>query len=154
MGSCPTKTITFNMRVFHQGTIFHSCAYGHSNGKRDSTVCLYLIKGVELVGTIKAFHIVKSEPIALVQTFVKSGSLLQTVGVPGRQTLEEYCRLDVLSSFVIQVKDQPSCDVLAVPLSSIIAKCIKVHPNHSSFSYIIKLPNCYSLIFNITIFLS
>lgn len=138
--NCPDEVVTFS-GVFHQGTIFHSCDHGHRDSKRDSTICMYLsADAIEKVGKIKKFFIVNSQPVPLVEPFVQSGSLLEQVGVSGRDIL---AKMDLLSSFVIQVDNNQSSTVIAVTLSSIIGKCINVCSQGSSISYIIKLPNHY-----------
>ncbi len=79
-----------------------------------------------------------STPVVVIKPFSPSGSLLQTLGVPGRQVLEEYA---LLGAFIIQLEPSQTLPFIVVELKSVLCKCVIVHPVSSLFSYVVKVPN-------------
>ncbi len=142
LGDCLTnfEVSTFS-RVYHRETVFHSEKYGRSDGKRNSTICSYNIDGTEHYGIIENFYIVESIPLVAIKPWSRSGSFLQSVGVSGRQILQNYSSMDLLGSFIIQVKTNQTLPLIIVKLESIIGKCVLI--SLVSYSYVAKIPNCY-----------
>ncbi len=64
----------------------------------------FSLNGKEQYGIIKQFYMIDSTPVVVIKPLSPSGSLLQTVGVPGRQVLQEYASMDLLGAFIIQVE--------------------------------------------------
>ena len=67
-------------------------------------------------------------------------SILSTSGSPDRDILSQYAEVDLLSSFVVLVEKQ-LLPLVALPISDILNKCIKV--NGKDYDYIVKIPNNY-----------
>lgn len=135
----PTQTITnimvFKKLYFHD-TILHSC---QNERKRDSSNCCYIFpEGAKHYGVIQKFCF--SPPIVLVKPYKRTASsLLKTSGNPCRNRLREYAKHDLLEAFFVEVSDLlPVC---AIPISSILCKCVRVSCHDSSNSYIIHIPN-------------
>ena len=136
------RTLIFQRLVF-DGTIIHSIQYGKQGGKRDSTVCSFRKEGTILFGIVHKFFICDCSPvnIALIQPFqLTKQSILHTSGTPGRDILSQYAEIDLLSSFIFQVSKQ-LLPVIAVPISDITCKCIKI--SSKTYDYIIKIPNSF-----------
>ncbi len=135
-----------NVAVFEQlycrGTMLHSTCYGREGGKRDSTICSFLLDRKENFGILQKFVICcNHRPLALITPFNKADkTLLQSIGRPGRETLEDHCEIDSLSAFIVQVSKTPS-SLCAVPITNLLVKCIRVTMVSSPHDYIIKLPN-------------
>ena len=125
--------------------MLHSVHYGRGkDGKRDSSVCSFSDGTTERCGVILKFCLCPSTPaLALVQPFqVSPTSLLQSIGNPCRDVLQDYADMDLLSAFFTPVSKQllPVC---AVPVSQIHCKCIRVCCSDLSVDYVIKIPNNY-----------
>ena len=134
------RTLIFQ-RLFLNGTIIHSVQYGKQGGKRDSTVCSFRKEGTISFGIVHKFCICNCSPvnIALIKPFqCTNQSILHTSGNPGRDILSRYAEIDLLSSFIIQVSKE-LLPVIAVPISAITCKCIKI--SCQTYDYIIKIPN-------------
>ena len=130
-------------RLFTNGTILHSVLYGRPGGKRDSTICSFRSGGSQIFGVIQKFCLCECAPVnvVLIKPFdMTNKSILSTSGNPGREILSEYAKVDLLSSFVSQVKRQ-LLPLVAVPISDILSKCIKV--SGKDYDYIVKIPNNY-----------
>jgi hypothetical protein len=137
-----SRVLTFH-RLFINGTILHSTQYGRQGGKRNSTICSFRNNGSRSFGVIQKLCICECSPfyVALINPFhLTNTSILNTSGNPGRETLRQYSEIDLLNSFVIQVTKQ-LLSLIAVPITDILDKCIKV--SGKSHAYIIKIPNNY-----------
>lgn len=128
-------------RIYMHDTILYSCQYC-GEGKRDSSVCCYRgVDGTKHYGVIHKFCF--SPPVALITPFRKtSSSLLKRAGNPCRQILKNYAEVDLVGVFAIEVHNEvlPLC---AIPISSLLSKCVKVSCKDSIYSYIINIPNNY-----------
>ena len=124
--------------------MLYSVQYGREGGKRDSSVCCYIDQGVEQFGIFQKFCLCSSCPaIALIKPFQKAPtSLLKSIGNPGRDILKSYIEIDLLSTFFVPVTKR-FLPVLAVPLSQLLCKCVRVCCNDSSVDYVVKIPNNY-----------
>lgn len=134
------RTLIFQ-RLFLNGTIIHSLQYGKQGGKQDSTVCSFRKEGTMLFGIVHKFFICDYSPvnIALIEPFqLTKQSILHTSGTPGRDILSRYAEIDLLSSFNFQVPKQ-LLPIIAVPISDITCKCIRI--SCKTYDYIIKIPN-------------
>ena len=133
----PTTNIrTFKKLYFHD-TILSSCQ--KEQRKRNSSNCCFKLDGVKGYGVIQMFCFFP--PLVLIKPYEKTaGALLMTAGNPGRDRLQKYAKLDLLSTFFIEVgKLLPVC---AIPLSSLICKCVFIASTDSpSHSYVIPVPN-------------
>lgn len=130
----PSQMLTFSKLYMHD-TIFHT---NGCKGKRDSSICCYKKDDDKSYGEIQKFCF--SPPIVLLKPFKESASsLLKTIGSPCRDKLEMYAEVDLLSLFSVQVED--TLPICAVPISSILCKCVKVSCKDSDFFYIIQIPN-------------
>jgi hypothetical protein len=130
-------------RLFTNETILHSIQYGRPGGKRDSTICSFRSGGSQLFGVIQKFCLCECAPVnvVLIKPFdTTNTSILSTSGNPGRDILSEYAEVDLLSSFISQVKKQ-LLPLVAVPIADILNKCVKV--SGTDYDYIIKIPNNY-----------
>ena len=122
-----TQVLTFH-RLYHQGAMLHSVHYGKGEeGKRDSSVCCYSDGTEEHYGVIQKFCLCPSLPaLILVRPFeISSTSLLKSIGNSGRDILNSYADIDLLSAFFVSVSKQLLC-VSAVPVSQIVCKCVRV----------------------------
>lgn len=136
------RTLLFH-RLFTNGTVLHSIQYGRPGGKRDSTICSFRGEGSQSYGVIQKFCLCDTAPVnvVLIKPFhLTNKSILSTSGNPGRDILSQYAEVDLLSSFVIQVKKQ-LLPLVAVPIADILYKCVKVSGN--DHDYIVKIPNNY-----------
>ncbi len=140
-GTSVTDVLVFD-RLYYRGTMLHSKKYGREGGKRDSTVCSFLLSRKENFGTVQKFCICSNcPPLALVRPFEKTGmTFLQSIGRPGREILQEYSDIDFLSTFVVQVSKSP-LPLSAVPISSLLRKCIQVSNSTLPHDFVIKLSN-------------
>ncbi len=139
-----TQVLTFH-RLYHQGAMLHSVHYGKGEeGKRDSSVCCYSDGTEEHYGVIQKFCLCPSLPaLILVRPFeISSTSLLKSIGNSGRDILNSYADIDLLSAFIVSVSKQLLC-VSAVPVSQIVCKCVRVCCNELSVDYVVKIPNNY-----------
>lgn len=123
-------------KLYHQDTIFYTSQFG---GKSESSICSFVINGAREYGSIQKFILLP--PTVLIKPFQKStSSFLKSAGNPARSKLCSYIQADLLSAFIIQVENgsQPIC---AIPISSILKKCIRISLDDSEYSYIISIPN-------------
>ncbi len=130
--------MTMFKKLYYHNTIIQAFS---DRGKRDSSICCFISCGSKEYGRVLMFTL--TPPLALIKAYQKtSSSFLKSIGHSVRQKLQDYTRVDVLSSFIIQVKNdlKPAC---AIPLSCIVNKCVLVSCQNSSYSYIIHVPNNY-----------
>lgn len=84
-------------RLYHGGTLYHSVHYDRGS-KRNSSVCCYRDSNEQRVGVIQNF-VLCSSCLVLVRPFEIYGSLIKSVGDPGREILQDYSD-SVCSSFL------------------------------------------------------
>ena len=133
----PRETTLFK-KVYIHGTLMYTNEYG---GKRDSSICCFTHKGSKQYGIIQKF--ILSPPIALVKPFKKTtSSLLKGVGNPVRARLSSYARVDLLSSFIVEVHIEP-LPLCAIFITSLLGKCVCVSSQNSVCMYIAHIPNNY-----------
>ncbi len=132
---CSTNILTFNKLYFHD-TVFIS--FTNENRKRNSAICCFVLNGEKRYGIIQSFCFYP--PLVLIKPYeISSGTLLAKSGNPGRNRLQKYAELNLLSTFFIEVgKLLPVC---AIPISSIVCKCVLVSSSQLLSSYIIPIPN-------------
>lgn len=133
-----SKHILTFKRIYMHDTILHS---NQHEGKRDSSVCCYSVDGTKSYGIIQKFCL--SPPVVLITPFEKTtSSLLKNSGNPCRENLREYAEVDLLGAFFVEVNNKllPVC---AIPISSLLSKCVKVSCKDSLYSYIVHIPNNY-----------
>ncbi len=139
---CPSSVMRFN-RVYYSGIVLHSIHFGRADGKRDSTTCSFIANGKEHYGIIQNFLVVEKKAIVLIKPFVPSGSLNQTIGIPGREVLQKHACIDILAAFIIQVEKKRTLPIIAVTLQSITSKCIRVQQISEQYDCIVKIPNSF-----------
>ncbi|SMN01744.1 hypothetical protein SPONN_11 [uncultured Candidatus Thioglobus sp.] len=131
--------LTFK-RIYMHDTILYSTQY-NDQGKRDSSVCCYRLGTTKNYGIVQKFCF--SPPVALVTPFRETASsLLKRASNPCRQNLRNYAEVDLMGAFIIEVHNEvlPMC---AIPISSLLSKCVKVSCKDSLHSYVINIPNNY-----------
>ena len=81
------------------------------------------------------------EPVAIVKVFQSTAAtLLQQAGQTCRQVLEEYKRINILSSFVHEIKPpEEHSHQEVIPLTDIQAKAVYVQLDNSLYDYVLKL---------------
>ena len=130
-----TSIYTFSKLYFHD-TIFHSCH--KEERKRDSSNCCFISDGAKQFGVIQTFCF--SLPLVLLKPYNKTNcSLLKSAGNPGRDRLKEYAKLDPLSTFFVEVDEL--LQVCAIPIASLLSKCVFVSSKNMPCSYVIPVPN-------------
>lgn len=129
-----SNTMVFRKLYFHD-TVLHTF---QQDRKRDSSNCCYTFEGVKNYGVIRKFC--SSPTIVLLNPYKRTGSsLLRSAGDPCRERLREYVKHDLLGAFIVEVGNLlPVC---AVPISSLLCKCVHISCHNSSKGYIIHIPN-------------
>ena len=130
-------------RMFKSGVVYHSTSYQRSaSGKRDNTHCSYWDKadGSRCIGQIELFT-TSPKPYAFIrQIRVLERSLIFQAGHPCRVSLNKYQEADLLRSYILPVNlSTTDCQLLAVPIDSIISKVVVVSVFENS--YCIMQPN-------------
>jgi len=104
-------------------------------------VCCYHDQGHNLkFGEIQKFFR-PSRPLVLKQLCVTESSLLKRFGLPGQDVLQQYAKVDLLSSFIHKVS-QPSTTI-AIPIKQLKGLCVFIHLPHKSFDYVVLQPNSF-----------
>lgn len=130
-----SELLTFEKLYFNETVLYSS----HYKGKRDSSICCYIEDGEKKYGAVQKF--ILSPAMILLKPFKKtSTTLLSSIGNPCRARLREYADADLLSTFVIQVFDEP-LSLCAIPISKLCSKCIKISFPDSNHSFIVHIPN-------------
>ena len=65
--------------------------------------------------------------------------MLKSAGNPGRDRLKEYAKLDLLSTSFVEVDEL--LQVCAIPIASLLSKCVFVSSKNLPCSYVIPVPN-------------
>ena len=89
--------------------MLHSIHYGKGElRKRDSSACCYCDVTLERYGVIQKFCLCPSLPaVVLIRYFdASSTSLLKSIGNSGRDILNTYANIDLLSAFFIFVSKE------------------------------------------------
>ena len=135
--------VTVFHRLYRNNCMYYSSKYGREDGKRNSSVCCYVVGGVEDFGIIQKFCLAQgSLPVAIIMPFKRTEStLLKSIGDPGRELLSNYAEMDLLSNFFVQVMPSSSLSLCAIPVCNIVCKCVRI--THDTTDYIIKLPNTF-----------
>ncbi len=143
-GIRPPKFVSTFDRLHLNGVLYHSVAYSRGQGKRNSCVCSFTQGTNECrFGVIQKFCITVKN-VAIVHEFTKSSSsLLQRAGNPGRQILKDYAEVDLLDSFVHEVKKYTKPAVVAVPLEDLGGVCVHVVIPNTNYDYVVQQPNCF-----------
>ena len=99
----PSSQVQTFTRTFYNGARYHSKAYIKGQGKRNDQICHFNSSGQCKFGQIELFMLTP-DPVAIVKVFQSTeATLLQQAGQPC-QVLEEYKRINILSSFVHEIK--------------------------------------------------
>ena len=109
----------------------------------ETVVCSFRKEGDLLFGVVLKFCIWYCAPvnIALIKRFkCTHQSILFTSGSPGREILSQYAEIDRLGSFIFLVSKK-LLPIVAVQISDIIGKCVKV--TGKTYDYVIKIPNSF-----------
>ena len=103
-----------------------------------------VVHGQYKFGQIELFALTP-EPVAIVKVFQSTvATLLQQAGQPCRQVLEEYKCINILSSFVHEIKPPEEHSHLEViPITDIQGKAVYVQLDNSLYDYVLKQPNTH-----------
>ena len=135
-------TVEIFSRLYHNGNLYHSVSYRREQGKRNSSVCCYHDEDHNLkFGEIQKFCRTTRALVVLKQLRVTESSLLKRFGLPGRDVLQQYAEVDLLSSFIHEVS-QPS-NTIAIPIEQLKGLCVFIHLPHRSFDYVVLQPNSF-----------
>ena len=95
-------------------------------------------------GQIELFALTP-DPVAIVKVFQSTETiLLEKAGHPCRQVLEEYKHINLLSSFVHEIKPPEECSHLEmIPVKDIQGKAVYVQLDNSLYDYVLKQPNTH-----------
>ena len=131
-----TRKVTTFRRLYRHSTILYT---NHYKGKRESSICLFAVNGTKVYGCIEKF--ILTPPTVLVKPFSATlSSLLKDAGNPSRTKLKNYAQADLLSAFIVQVKNE-MLPVCAVPITAILGKCVRISCKDSTSTYIVRIPN-------------
>ena len=129
-------------RLYHNGSLYHSVAYRREQGKRNSSVCCYHDEDHNLMfGEIQKFCRTTRALVVVKQHCVTESSLLKRFGLPGRDVLQQYAQVDLLSSFIHEVS-QPGTTI-AIPIEQLKGLCVFIHLPHRSFDYVVLQPTSF-----------
>ena len=84
--------------------------------------------------------------MAIVKVFEQTDStLLQRFGPPCRRVLEEYKDVNLLNSFIHEIRSSEEARHLEViPMDKIQGKAVHIQLENSTFDYVLRQPNTIS----------
>ena len=139
----PSSQVQTFTRTFYNGVRYHSKAYIKGQGKRNDQICHFNSTGQCKFGQIELF-VLTPDPVAIVKVFQSTeATLLQQAGQPCRQVLEEYKRINILSSFVHEIKPPEHSHLEVIPIKDIQGKAVYVQLDNSLYDYVLKQPNTH-----------
>jgi hypothetical protein len=108
---------------------------------RNSSTCRFLgVDGLILYGSIRCFCLCDKKPIAIIATFLSVRDTIDSLRAAS--TVQELNDYSMVNPCIYSAeKLSTSWDIQAVPISSIMVKC--VHVPSQLCDYIIPLPNTY-----------
>ena len=86
----------------------------------------------------KYYGIIVSLPTVFVRLFNVT-SILKRSGNPGRDNLNTFAEVDIVSAFVVEVSKK-MLDISVIKISDMLCKCIQVFCKNSSHDYVVQ-PN-------------
>ena len=140
----PSSQVQTFTRTFYNGVRYHSKAYikgqgkrKEERGKRNDQICHFNSTGQCKFGQIELF-VLTPDPVAIVKVFQSTeATLLQQAGQPCRQVLEEYKRINILSSFVHEIKPPEEHSHLEVIPIRHQGKAVYVQLDNSLYDYVL-----------------
>ena len=111
---------------------------------RDSSVCEFMYHDTLMLGSIRKFYVLKNaDHIAIIDVYERvSQGILDNVS-PTIHDLKSFRNMQLNSYFVVVKKISLTNNVVAVPVISILRKCVHVPIKYSPTDVIIFQPNIY-----------
>ena len=111
---------------------------------RDSLVCEFIYLDTLMLGSIRKFYVLKNaDHIAIIDVYERvSQGILDNVS-PTIHDLKSFRYMQLNSYFVVVKKISLTNNVVAVPVISILRKCVHVPIKYSPTDVIIFQPNIY-----------
>ena len=111
---------------------------------RDSSVCEFMYHDTLMFGSIRKFYVLKNaDHIAIIDVYEwVSQGILDNVS-PTMHDLKSFRNMQLNSYFVVIKKISLTNNVVAVPVISILRKCVHVPIKYSPTDVIIFQPNIY-----------
>ena len=137
-------SLPVSSRVRHGSIVYSSWNESQKKTQRCSSVCAFQHGSEMLFGFIGLFCFTDGLPIAVIDIFEQTHDGLLTClrepsldGLDGSQT-------EPLNDFVFKVKKLSVSDkTVAVPVTSILAKCVHIPIKYSPCDYIVMIPNTF-----------
>ena len=125
----------------HHNSVLYSCQT-KAEAARNSGVCAFEHNSGMQFGSAITFCCAQGQSVAIFDVFEQIGEgPLHSLRHP---TLQKLCeKTTVLNDFVFKVKKLSSPMTVAVPTSSIVAKCVHIPLKHFSFDFIVTIPNMF-----------
>ena len=126
-------------RIKLNGTIYHSRQHERLGASRNSSVFCFLQNGTLSFGEILILSLDEPPPLALIEKF----SLMKD-GILEDITLSEEIQLEtnILNNIYFRVKKLSlEKELMVIPISSILSKCILIPVKGVEWNYIVKQPN-------------
>ena len=149
----PSSQVQTFTRAFHNGLRYHSTEYiKGAKIKRNGQICHFSSNGQCKFGQIQLFALTP-DPVAIVKVFQHTEStLLEQSGHPCCRILDEYKCINLLSSFVCEIKPPKEHSHLeVVPITDIEGRAVYIQLNNSLYDYVLKQPNTNDYNWYITI---
>lgn len=124
----------------HHNSVLYSCQT-KAEAARNSGLCAFEHNPGMQFGSAITFCCAQGQSVAISGVFEQIGEgPLHSLRHPTLQKLREKT---VLNDFVFKVKKLSSPMTVAVPTSSIVAKCVHIPLKHFSFDFIVTIPNMF-----------
>ena len=138
---CTCTSIQVFTRVRINGITYYSQEQEKSAGAKSSSIVCYTDDGPLSFGCINFYFFYNNQPLALIDKFtVMEDGILDDIDSPRLETLMRANK--ILDRFFIKVKKLSlTNEILTIPISSIVRKCVLIPVKGHEWSYIILLPN-------------
>ena len=136
-GNCDTTNDTFvvSMRYKHRDTLFQTIK--NSDKKKDSSVCKFISKkGVIKFGSIYCFCLCGGNHIAIMNSFETTKDAFEDIL---SSNIEKFNSLARTKPCFFKVYGPMKLH--AVPVASILSKCVHIPMKTKTYDYIIPIPN-------------
>lgn len=124
---------------------YKSCLYSVAKEKnrRDGSICVFRDQSGLHFGSVIQFCFIDRKVIAVVRVFEETNqSILQNIRSPTISKLS-LASCKSITNFVFCVKKLTDSRVCAIPISSIITKCVHVPNEGSAYDFIVTIPNMF-----------
>ena len=132
------STYSVFSRYKMNGVVYQT--FKDSRRLRDSSICKFMTPAGIAFGSIRCLCLCNCVPVAIIAVFQSPEDAFKDLAT---SVIPELNIFSLAHTCIFRVSRTPSMTFQAVPVSSILCKCVFISVETDSYDYVVPLPNCY-----------